>query len=176
MTGQYFLSTSRIGFRCWRDDDLSLALALWGDPRVSEFLGGPFSPEQIRARLDSEMALEREHQIQYWPIFLLDGDVHAGCCHLGCCGLRPYEPAAGILELGFHLRPEHWGRGIGFEAASAVIHHAFANLSAQALFAGHFPANEASRRLLLKLGFAYDGMKVYPPTGVLEPTYLLHKV
>ena len=178
MTQKYFLSTGRIGFRCWREDDLALALELWGDPRVSEFLGGPFSEEQIRARLDSEIALQREHNYQYWPIFLLDGEVHAGCCHLGCChvgccGLRPYDPAAGILELGFHLRPEHWGRGIGFEAASAVIGHAFSTLGARALFAGHFPENEASRRLLLKLGFEYDGMKVYPPTGVLEPTYLL---
>jgi len=168
MTDQYFLSTGRIGFRCWKEDDLPLAIELWGDPRVSEFLGGPFSPEQIRARLDSEIALQREHQFQYWPLFLLDGDVHAGCC-----GLRPYDPTAGILELGFHLRPEHWGRGIGFEAASAVIGYAFSTLGARALFAGHFPANEASRRLLVKLGFEYDGMKVYPPTGVLEPTYLL---
>jgi len=170
MTDQirYFLVSDRIGFRHWREDDLPLALELWSDPRVSEFLGGPFSPEQIRMRLESEIALQREHSFQYWPIFLLDGDVHAGCC-----GLRPYDPDAGILELGFHLRTEHWGKGIGFEAASAVIRHAFTQLGVSALFAGHFPDNDRSRGLLLKLGFEYDGMRVYPPTGVLEPTYLL---
>lgn len=168
MIDQYFLSTGRIGFRHWRDDDLPLALALWGDPRVSEFLGGPFSAQQIRARLDSEIALQREQQFQYWPIFLLDGGVHAGCC-----GLRPYDAAANILELGFHLRPEHWGRGIGVEAASAVIRYAFTTLCVSGLFAGHFPENARSRALLIKLGFEYRGMKVYPPTGLLEPTYLL---
>ena len=106
--------------------------------------------------------------MQYWPIFLLDGDIHAGCC-----GVRPYDAAAGILELGFHLRPEQWGRGIGFEAASGVIRHAFRNLAVRALFAGHYPDNDRSRGLLIKLGFEYQGMKMYPPTGMLEPTYLL---
>ena len=165
---RYFLANDRIGFRCWKEDDLPLALELWGDSRVSEFLGGPFSAGQIRARLETEIALQREHHIQYWPLFLLHGDVHAGCC-----GLRPYDAAAGILELGFHLRPEHWGVGIGFEAARVVIRHAFTTLAVSALFAGHFPGNTASRALLIKLGFEYQGMKVYPPTGVLEPTYLL---
>ena len=170
MTDQkrYFLASDRIGFRCWREDDLSLALELWGDPRVSEFIGGPFSAEQIRVRLETEIALQREHNLQYWPLFLLHGDAH-----VGCCGLRPYDTGAGILELGFHLRPEHWGLGIGFEAARAVIRHAFTTLAVSGLFAGHRPGNTRSRDLLIKLGFEYQGMKVYPPTGVLEPTYLL---
>ena len=165
---QYFLANDRIGFRCWREDDLPLAHELWGDRRVSEFLGGPFSAEQIRVRLETEIARQREHNVQYWPLFLVHGDVH-----VGCCGLRPYDTAAGILELGFHLRPEHWGLGIGFEAARLVIQHAFTALAVSALFAGHFPDNTRSRTLLIKLGFEYQGMKVYPPTGVLEPTYLL---
>jgi ribosomal-protein-alanine N-acetyltransferase len=165
---QYFLANDRIGFRCWREDDLPLARELWGDRRVSEFLGGPFSAEQIRVRLETEIALQREHNVQYWPLFLVHGDVH-----VGCCGLRPYDAAAGILELGFHLRPEHWGLRIGFEAARLVIRHAFTALAVSALFAGHFPNNTRSRTLLIKLGFEYQGMKVYPPTGVLEPTYLL---
>lgn len=143
---RYFLTNNRIGFRCWREDDLPLALELWGDPRVSEFLGGPFSATQIRMRLETEMVLQAEHNVQYWPLFLLRGDVH-----LGCCGLRPYDAAVGILELGFHLRPEHWGMGIGFEAARAVIRHAFTTLAVGALFAGHFPGNTRSGSLLVKL-------------------------
>jgi [ribosomal protein S5]-alanine N-acetyltransferase len=164
----YFLTTARVGFRHWRESDLPLALALWGDPRVNEFLGGPFSTEQIRARLASEILLQCQHNFQYWPIFLLDDGEH-----VGCCGLRSYQPANGIHELGFHLRPQYWGCGIAAEAASAVIGHAFTALGAQALFAGHYPANKRSGRVLLKLGFEYQGMQTYPPTGMLEPTYLL---
>src|SRR5579863_80637 len=50
----YFLTTERLGFRSWQADDLPLATTIWGDDRFSHLLGGPFSAEQIRARLDRE--------------------------------------------------------------------------------------------------------------------------
>jgi RimJ/RimL family protein N-acetyltransferase len=101
-------------------------------------------------------------------MFLLEAEEH-----VGCCGLRPYEP--GVPELGFHLRPEFWGRGLAPEAAKGVIEYAFGTLGVETLFAGHFPENERSRSVLLKLGFGYEGMKVYPVTNVLEPAYLLRR-
>ncbi|HEY2857712.1 MAG TPA: GNAT family N-acetyltransferase [Terracidiphilus sp.] len=162
----YFLTTARLGFRTWEAEDISLATEVWGDPQVTRFLGGPFTSDWIASRLKSEIALQRDHGIQYWPVFLLETGAH-----VGCCGLRPYQPS--VPELGFHLRPEYWGRGLAAEAAGAVIEYAFGALGARAVFAGHLPDNDRSRRALLKAGFEYDGMKVYPPTGLLEPTYLI---
>jgi hypothetical protein len=43
-----------------------------------------------------------------------------------------------------------------------VIDHAFRGLGAQARFAGHHAANDASRRLLLKLGFVRTHEELYP--------------
>ena len=165
---RYFLTTSRLGFRRWENEDLPLAHQLWGDPQVTRFLCGLFTPESIDSRLETEIALQREHGLQYWPIFLL-----ANGAHVGCCGLRPYEPH--IPELGFHLSPEYWGQGLAAEAAGAAVDYAFGVLGAHAVFAGHLPGNERSGRALLKAGFKYNGMKVYPPTGLLEPTYLLRR-
>jgi RimJ/RimL family protein N-acetyltransferase len=54
-----------------------------------------------------------------------------------------------------------------------VIEYAFNILGVKALFAGHSPANEASRRLLEKLGFRYTHDEYYPPTGLNHPSYLL---
>ena len=102
----YFLKSARLGFRCWTRDDLSLARDLWGDIEVTRFFGGPFSDEEICQRLDSEIARMNTHQFQYWPIHLLSGDEH-----VGCCGLRPYRLEDEIHELGFHLQPKYWGRG-----------------------------------------------------------------
>lgn len=166
MEARYFLSTERLGFRHWREDDLALALELWTDARVTGFFGGPYSREQVEARLEREMADQRDHGMQYWPFFLLEDGRHAGVC-----GLRPWKP--GVPELGFHLRPEFWGRGLAFEAATAVVEYGFARFDATAIFAGHHPENVASRKLLLKLGFQYVGEEIYPVSGMLEPTYLL---
>lgn len=163
-----FLETPRIVFRRWGETDLEHALGLWGDPRVTERIGGPFTEDEVRERLAREIECEREHGVQYWPIFL-----RAGGEHLGCCGLRPYQLEEGIYELGFHLRAEHWGQGFASESARAAIGYAFEVIGASALFAGHHPENVASRRLLEKLGFRYTHDEFYPPTGLRHPSYLL---
>lgn len=164
----YFLQSRRLGFRSWTTGDLPLALGLWGDPAVSAWLSRPLSPGEIQARLEHEIRQRDEVGVQYWPIFLL-----ASGEHVGCAGLRP--KAEGLLELGYYLKPAFWGSGLATEAAVAVAGYAFAALSAQTLFAGHHPANHASQRVLEKLGFERAGEEFYEPSGVIEPTYLLHR-
>lgn len=165
----YFLRTTRLGFGRWHEADLPLARDLWGDARVTRLFGGPFPETQVRERLAREIANEAALGIQYWPLFLLaDGS------HVGCGGLRPCDRPR-TLELGFHLRPAFWGRGLATEAARAIAAHAFGTLGVDALFAGHHPDNRDSARVLAKLGFRSIGEELYEPTGLMHPSYLLRK-
>jgi RimJ/RimL family protein N-acetyltransferase len=166
----YFLRTARLSFRCWSEGDLPLALALWGDPAVTALIGGPFTPETVRERLHRGIALMRQHGVQYWPAFLSDG-----AQFIGCAGLRPYRLEDGIYEFGVHLRPAFQGKGFAREAANAIIYHAFGTLRAESLFAGHHPRNEASRRILAKLGFVATHEELYAPTGLMHPSCLLRR-
>ncbi|HEY3806177.1 MAG TPA: GNAT family N-acetyltransferase [Kofleriaceae bacterium] len=102
--------TERLAFRPWRDDDLALARALFGDARVTALVGGPFDDAQVAARLAGELATQREYGFAYWPIALRAGG------DIGCCGLKP-RPTPGELELGYYLMPAHWGGGLAAEAA-----------------------------------------------------------
>lgn len=160
--------TERLEFRCWSAGDLPLALSLWGDPQVTDLIGGPFADDAVAQRLSSEIVHESQHRAQYWPIFLREDGQFAGCA-----GLRPYDVSRRIYELGVHLRPEFWGRGLAVEAGRAVVEYGFGELNASALFAGHNPRNEMSRKFLLKLGFVYTHDELYPPTGLKHPSYLL---
>ena len=164
----YFLRTQRLGFRTWTAADLDLAFGLWGDADVTRLIGGPFSRERVQQRLAQEIANQAAHGLQYWPMFLPANDEH-----VGCCGLRPYPSELRVYELGFHLRRIYWGQGLAVEAARAVIEYALTTLGAAGLFAGHHPANEASRRVLIKLGFHYTHDEFYPPTGLNHPSYWL---
>ena len=168
MRDKYFLRTPRLGFRSWSIEDLPLALALWGDPAVTRLIGGPFSGAQIRERLHAEIVTMAAHRVQYWPVFLLRGGAH-----VGCCGLRAYDLSEQVYELGFHLRASYWGQGFAVEAARAVIEFAFAELGARGLFAGHHPANAASRVVLERLGFHLTHEEFYAPTGLEHPSYRL---
>ncbi len=166
---EYFLTTARLGFRTWRTDDIDLAVALWGDPDVARFVfAGVPSRGAIEERLARERATQAEHGTQYWPIFL-----RAGGRHVGCCGLRPRQPERAVHEIGFHILPAFWRQGFAREAAGAVIAHAFDRLGASAIFAGHHPGNTASRDLLLAFGFRQTHEELYPPTGLVHPSYLL---
>ena len=160
--------TERLAFRFWREEDLPLALCLWGDRAVTAMISrDPLTEAAVRERLVAEIARLEDHGIQYWPIFLRSSGEH-----VGCCGLRPYDPRKKIYELGVHLRSAFWGQGLATEAARAAMDFAFDKLAAASLFAGHHPQNVASRHLLEKLGFAHTHDELYPPTGLLHPSYL----
>ena len=147
-----------------------MANALWGDPKVTALIGGPFTDREIREKLQAEITSMAAHKVQYWPIFLLEDDGH-----VGCAGLRPYRPGEQIYELGFHLRAAYWGRGLAEEAGRAAAAFAFESRGVKALFAGHHPANRASRRVLTKLGFQFTHEELYGPTGLMHPSYILRR-
>jgi len=166
----YFLTTYRLGFRCWTEDDFQLALELWSDPEVMRLVGGPLGPEGVRMRLANEITQMEALGIQYWPIFLLKTGEH-----VGSVGLRPRVQDDRVFELGFHLRRAFWGKGYATEAAREVVEYAFETLAADALFAGHHPMNDRSRKVLEQLRFKSTSREHYPPIGMMEPTYLLRR-
>jgi [ribosomal protein S5]-alanine N-acetyltransferase len=174
MTGMpatpYFLRTERLGFACWSPEDFPAARELWGDLQVTQFFGGPFSEEEIAQRLQREISHRESYGFQYWPIYLLADNEH-----VGCCGLRPYRPAEDIHELGFHLRPKYWGRGLAVEAARAVIAFSFATIGAKGLSAGHHPGNLVSKKLIEKLGFRYSHDEFFAALDLDIPYYLLNR-
>lgn len=193
LSADYWHRTQRLGFSRWGAGDFALAHRLWGDPAVTALVGGPFTEAQVLARFEKQLRSEREHGIQYWPLHLLSSGEF-----IGCCGLKPYVPAGQIkplgdedappgppapalaarlaettLEHGFYLLPQYHGQGYGYEAARAVLAHAFQALGARSVFAGHHPDNHISGALLGKLGFTLLFGEFYEFTQRWHPGYLL---
>ncbi len=163
-------ASERLSFRRWTAADLPLAMSLWGDSdfmRLIDARGG-LPQEAVLATLRRHEAYDREHGVQYWPVFRRGTDEH-----VGCCGLRPREGEAGVYELGYGVRTGYAGQGLASEAARAVVDHAFGPLGATGLFAGHHPDNAASRRVLQRLGFVHTHDEPYGPTGAIHPCYRL---
>lgn len=168
----FFLTTERLGFSIWNENDISDALELWGNPKVTKFItaDGGMSSDQVHQRLKKEIETYNNARIQYWPIYSLETNQN-----VGCCGLRPYEQDRNILEMGIHLKEEYWGLGFAHEACLAVIEYAFNTLDINAIFAGHNPKNAVSAKLLKKLDFKYTHDEFYPPTQLHHPSYLMTK-
>ena len=162
-------TTERLRFDWWEDVDPAFAHSLWSDGNVMQFIGGPQDEAQVAARLVNQRKTRSECGVQYWPIFLREGNDF-----VGCCGLKPRTDTPQLTyELGFHLVQDYWGRRLATEAATSVIAYAFGPLGADALFAGHRPTNESSRKAILRLGFVFDYEELYVPTGLIHPRYKL---
>ncbi len=164
----FVLLSNRLGFTVWSEENKSYFVELYSNPQVTEFIGGPFTAEQIEQRYIRETIRYDAHRFQYFPIFLPGSKEF-----VGCCGLREYDLDKKILEIGFHFLPSHWRRGYAKEAATAMIAYAFDTLAVNALFAGHNPNAVASKNLLEKLGFTFTHEEFYEPTGLMHPSYLL---
>ena len=87
-------------------------------------------------------------------------------------------PCAGFVQATIHegctadfafvFAPEHWGRGVAFEACEAVLPHLARDFGVRALFATVDPRNSRSIRLLERLGFSEVPPGRYPH-GEVEP-------
>ena len=158
-------STQRTIAREWTRDDLELAKELWGNPKVTNLISSsPLTNEDIKKKLEEQIRNQVKYGLSYWVI-LERGSNH----FIGCGGLRPYQD---IHEIGFHITEKFWGRGLATEIALGIIEHS-RSIGLQKLFAGHNPKNNASKRVLEKVGFKYLRDEFYEPTGLMHPSYEL---
>lgn len=166
---KFFLESARLSFSTWEQNDYSLAKELWGNDEVAKYIStnSHFTDEEIESRLEKELDNGKKYNVQYWPMFLSETKEF-----VGCCGLRPYDLEKNIYEIGIHILPQYWGKGIGTEALNTIIEYAFRELKVKDLFAGHNPKNDASKKMLTKVGFKFVREEYYAPTGLMHPSYL----
>ena len=156
--------------RPWRQEDLESAIQLWGDDKVLEFIDvrDKLTEREVYEKLRQQIQMQQEFEVSYWVLVLKETNEI-----IGCCGLRPHNLEGKGFELGFHIMAKHWGNGYALESAKGAINYAFRKLKANYLFAGHNPKNAASKKLLYKLGFKYQGDEYYAPTKLMHPSYIL---
>lgn len=76
---------------------------------------------------------------------------------VGDCGTLGWADEAGRVEIGFGLAAPFRGRGLGTEAVRALTDWVAAQPGVTAVTASVEVGNEASRRLLARLGFVLTG-------------------
>ena len=145
------IETERLIIRNWRDDDRAIYLASCNTEVVTRYLNGPASEEDIDATFGRIAKSQEERGFSFWAV-----ERKVDRALLGYCGLRicddPKRPVHGDVEIGWRLREDAWGQGYAREAASACLKWAWANLDADRIVSFTVPANEASWRLMERLG------------------------
>lgn len=95
----------------------------------------------------------------HWVTGLADGEMVFGIDHngelVGICGYS--RESDGVALLGYWIGKPYWGQGFATEAARALIVYGFTKGGIKRFIARHFDENEASARVLHKIGFRPSG-------------------
>jgi RimJ/RimL family protein N-acetyltransferase len=143
------LRTARLLLREWRDEDAAAFAAMSADPAVMRYLPPPHPDAVERMR-----AHWRRHGFGRFVVEISGDAPFIGIVGLSC--VRSELPFAPAVEIAWRLMPAHWGQGYATEAAQAAIADGFGRLSLAEIVAFTVPANEASRRVMTRLGMCRD--------------------
>lgn len=138
----------RIGLRRWTRDDGDLLARLLGDPTMTEHLGGPETPEQLRTRLERYVTLDP----QTAEAFVVTAGADAE--PVGFVGYWESElRGEPVWETGWSVVPEHQGHGLASAAVARIVELAAARQRFRQLVAFPGVDNAASNAVCRKAGF-----------------------
>jgi len=174
MTSPIF-STNRFHLREKLLCDAEEMYLLNADPEVIQYTGDPpFKDVQ-----EAEDFIKRyDHFAKYgfgrWVIV----EKSTGQ-YLGWCGLKKHTD--GMIDLGYRIKKEYWGRGIASECAAACLDYGFNQLGIQEIVGRSARANHASIRILEKIGMQFwkkdtcEGISNSVWYKIDKSTYLLNQ-
>ena len=88
-----------------------------------------------------------------WAIILKDENKM-----IGTCGFTHFNLPSNSAEIGYVINPDFRGKGIAAEAATRVIEFGFDYLGLNRIEARYMIGNDASRRVMEKLGMSFEGV------------------
>jgi ribosomal-protein-alanine N-acetyltransferase len=145
------LETERLLFRPLTQADLDDLAALYADPDVMRYLGGPRSKEEVQRVLNEYI---REFQIYGHSFFatILKEDQR----FIGHCGLLHQEvEEQQEVELAYVLARPYWKQGLALEGAQALKDYGLQKLGLPQLISLIPPDNRASIHIAEKIGMQH---------------------
>jgi RimJ/RimL family protein N-acetyltransferase len=117
-------ATDRVVIRPWRLDEAGRLFDMHRRSEVADWIGGrPMTdPNDAVALIDRWIArLSIDHRFGGWAVIERSSGIPAGTVLL-----KPLPDGEGEIEIGWHLHPDSWGRGLATEAGGAILERGLA--------------------------------------------------
>jgi len=162
------LETPRLLLRPLQASDVDVLIALWADPTVTRYMGGPRQTETVRRILEDELRAGSVDTFGFCPVVeKTSGRV------IGDCGLTKKDvDGRDEVELVYVFAADAWGQGYATEAACVLRDYALGHLRVPRLIALIDPENTASARVAEKVGLQFE-KAVVRPGGILRHVYAM---
>src|SRR5437667_2078265 len=149
------LETDRLLIARWEPDDWLALRPIATDPDVMRYIGGgePWPDTRIQSIVKPQ--IEQSEKLGFCLWKLLAKAPPGSRTLIGFCGLQPLSETPDV-EIGWWLAKAYWGRGLGTEAARAVLSFGFASVGPTRIVAIAQPANRASVHVMEQPGMRFD--------------------
>lgn len=147
------LTTERLTLRPFREDDVEALYAYSKDEEVGRNAG--WKPHESLLESSDILHLVFLNQSSVWAIERKSDRRLMGSIGLITDSARQYGSAR---SLGYALGVDYWGQGYMTEAVRAAVRFGFGQMGLDLISATCYPDNPASRRVLEKCGFQYEGV------------------
>jgi RimJ/RimL family protein N-acetyltransferase len=153
--------TARLRIRDWTPDDLDSLVQIFSKPEVWRF---PFGRGLDAG--ETETYLRRKVEAQDAGIASPSAmeDRSTGRL-LGYVALSPPEWLPEVMpavEIGWRLDPSFWGKGLATEGARALLAYGFRQMALTEILSIYEPENDASGRVMQRLGMRFDREMLHP--------------
>jgi len=150
------LQTERLIIRRLTDEDAPFILTLLNEPSFLQYIGD----KKVRNLDDARQYIRTGPAASYerhgFGLCLVQ--LKDSLTPIGMCGLLKRDELPDP-DVGFAFIPDFWNKGFAFEAASAVLRDGRERLRLTRILAIVNPDNDASIKLLQKLGLKFERLK-----------------
>lgn len=145
------LETQRLQLRSFEPQDWIHLFQLDNDKEVMRYINGGIATDEATVKNTLLPTFLNYDQHNPWFGFWAAIEKHQGI-FLGWFCLRPTNGINNQARIGYRFYPSAWGRGYATEGAKAILDKGFAELGVQTIVAITYEHNQASRRVMEKLG------------------------
>ena len=147
------LETKRLILREFTFDDAAFILTLLNEPSFIRYI----NDKNVRNLEDARQYIVNGPMASYarngFGLYLVE--LKDTAVPIGMCGLLKREELPDA-DIGFAFLPDYWGKGFALESATAVLNDARERLGLKRVLAIVMPENNASIKLLEKLGMRFE--------------------
>jgi len=148
------IETDRLILRTWKEEDIDKYYQINQDPKVIEFLLGPYTIERVK-----NFIILRNEQFELLGYTLWAVEEKSSGELMGFIGLDTMEweaPFTPCVEIGWRLGSQYWGKGYAAEGAKAVLEYGFDVVGLDEIVSITVPQNIRSIRVMERIGMKRD--------------------
>jgi [ribosomal protein S5]-alanine N-acetyltransferase len=163
------LETPRLILREFVADDRDALALVVSDPETMRFYPAPLDNAGVEEWIARNRRRYSKDGHGLWAMVLKPTGEMIGDCGLTVQSVDDVDE----IEIGYHIRRDHWGQGLATEAARACREYGFAKLPVERLISLIRPENSPSRRVAEK-----NGMTVWKEVmrkGLLHCVYSMRR-